>query len=379
MEMDRSRSPWRGRRWSAWAVSAVFVAGLCSPLAAQETERGWLGVRVEKRLDCQWDAEGERKPCRRWLTVSSVLDGGPADRAGMEPGDRLIAVNGQSLEVAPAEQDRLLGTIRPGTPVSIDVERDGTHHFVRVTPGRRPSESRLSEARWRGRNRFSFGPDVYVVTAGRLRGHSDSAIAVTIRTDSQGSVRVLPSRISVEEGRIYARELDEGQFEWQGALPPEFRRVNVALDAALLSLQDSLFRRATVKLDSLRKLMRHYWSDQRAAERSRALARDAAPAVGIGYGRRLAGAEFEPLNPDLAEALEGTDTGLLVLRVLPGTPAAQLGLRPGDVVTRAGDLECEDLTDLRSALWRDPTGDSITLRWVRKGREMSGVLKKIEP
>ena len=368
--MDR-RSTREGRRLPSLAVIALlFVA---APLAGQ-TERGWLGIRLGGQLTCQWEVEEERKPCERLLTVSQILVGGPADEAGLQPGDLLVAINGQTLEIEPAAQDRLLSTIRAGTPVSIDVSRDDDRYFVRVIPSSRPSEQTVATASWRGNVQLQVRPDVYVVAPTPLSGHSDSAIAVAIRTDEGGVVQVSPSQISIEEGRVYIRELEGDVVEFTRMLTEAFPQITLEVSQALKQMQDSVFVKARVKLDSLRFLAEEHAISEQAVRRSLERYRDAVSAR-VYYGPRLAGAEFRPLSKELADAFEGIDTGLLVLRVLPGTPAANLGLKAGDVVTHAGEQECREIDDLRTVLWRRAEAGSVVVRWVRKGEEMTGVIK----
>src|SRR5690606_35334978 len=77
---------------------------------------------------------------------------------------------------------------------------------------------------------------------------------------------------------------------------------------------------------------------------------DALPiAVYVGQ-HAIAGVEFTELNPQLAEYFQGATSGLLVLRVAPGSPGARAGLRPGDVVFAANDDPIYRIRDLRSAI-----------------------------
>jgi serine protease Do len=80
----------------------------------------------------------------------------------------------------------------------------------------------------------------------------------------------------------------------------------------------------------------------------------------------LAGAEMARMNADLAEtfAVEG---GVLVLRVLPGTPAARAGLRGGDVIVGAGGEEVEAPQELRDAMVAVGERGALALDVVRKG------------
>ncbi len=72
---------------------------------------GGIGVVVEHKEDA--------------IAVVSVLPGTPADKAGIEPGDRLAAVDGQSLAGASVEKAVRLIRGKPGTEVRLTVQRDG--------------------------------------------------------------------------------------------------------------------------------------------------------------------------------------------------------------------------------------------------------------
>jgi S1-C subfamily serine protease len=88
--------------------------------------------------------------------------------------------------------------------------------------------------------------------------------------------------------------------------------------------------------------------------------------------RSVAGAEFEEMNEGLSSYF-GTDEGALVLRVSPGTPAAQAGLRAGDVVLEADGRDVDSVDDLRSALARAQRNRprAVELEILRKGRRES--------
>jgi len=63
------------------------------------------------------------------------------------------------------------------------------------------------------------------------------------------------------------------------------------------------------------------------------------------------GVRIESLSPELGDYFGLRDgRGALVLEVLKGTPAERVGLKPGDVITRAGDRAVANGTDLVAAL-----------------------------
>lgn len=59
------------------------------------------------------------------LTVAAVLAGGPAERAGVKPGDRIARVGGLDGLNAPAHPGRLWQTLRGVETASLVLERDG--------------------------------------------------------------------------------------------------------------------------------------------------------------------------------------------------------------------------------------------------------------
>ena len=65
------------------------------------------------------------------VTVVSPLDGAPAARAGIQPGDVVVSVDNVPVDEkdVSATVARMRGA--PGTPVTLDVVRDGTHEPLR--------------------------------------------------------------------------------------------------------------------------------------------------------------------------------------------------------------------------------------------------------
>jgi membrane-associated protease RseP (regulator of RpoE activity) len=74
--------------------------------------RGRLGVILAE------DAEG---PAR----VAAVLEGSPAGRAGVQAGDRIVAVDGKAVDSARAAT-KATASLRKGAAVVLKVDRDGT-------------------------------------------------------------------------------------------------------------------------------------------------------------------------------------------------------------------------------------------------------------
>jgi S1-C subfamily serine protease len=61
--------------------------------------------------------------------------------------------------------------------------------------------------------------------------------------------------------------------------------------------------------------------------------------------------------------------GVVVLSVVRGGPAAQAGLRPGDVIVRLDDADVDTVEDLFGELRQRRPGSQVRLTFVRDGRE----------
>ncbi len=72
---------------------------------------------------------------------ASVNPGEPADRAGMRPGDTIMAINGEPVYFPSDLVEKISKS--PGTPVQITVRRDGVDQTLEVTPELRDGVGRI--------------------------------------------------------------------------------------------------------------------------------------------------------------------------------------------------------------------------------------------
>jgi serine protease Do len=81
------------------------------------------------------------------------------------------------------------------------------------------------------------------------------------------------------------------------------------------------------------------------------------------------GVSLQPLDNEMARALGLADArGALVNQVLPDTPAAKAGLRPGDVIRSFNGTRVDTWSDLPPMVGALPPGTRVTLEVLRNGR-----------
>ncbi|HEM7890104.1 MULTISPECIES: Do family serine endopeptidase [Burkholderia] len=97
--------------------------------------RGWIGVEPQDVTPEIAESFGLQQ--KSGAIVAGVLQGGPADKAGIKPGDILVSVNGEDI----TDTTKLLNTvaqIKPGTPTKVHVVRKGKEFDMNVVIGKRP-------------------------------------------------------------------------------------------------------------------------------------------------------------------------------------------------------------------------------------------------
>ena len=174
------------------ALASAVGAG-ATPARAQEPSRPLTENRVRITSPRAFAVESEREPEHRaalgvgtsttgtlrdtlGLLVTSITKGSPAERAGLEEGNRIAAINGVNLRANAADVEdgemssalarrltRELGKSKPGDEVELKVYRDGRTQTIKVktadsdTLFRRTDAVRTTQADRDNRPALGFG------------------------------------------------------------------------------------------------------------------------------------------------------------------------------------------------------------------------------
>ncbi|MBF0348437.1 MAG: PDZ domain-containing protein [Magnetococcales bacterium] len=95
-----------------------------------------------------WENPPESAPPTTWLGIAPTMAQGgvgvqavapesPGEKAGLKPGDVIVSINGQAL-ATPQALVRLLGTLKPGDVVEINLNRNGQGQTVQAMLGAPP-------------------------------------------------------------------------------------------------------------------------------------------------------------------------------------------------------------------------------------------------
>ena len=135
-------SPTGGSVGIGFAIPADVAEQVTQQLShGGKIQRGYIGATIQNFTTEMAEAQGLGQ--QKGAIVSDLVAGGPSQRAGLLPGDVVVAVNGKSVKSS-SELTREVAKAHPGDVLSLDVIRDGRHRTVDVHSGVRPSEAELA-------------------------------------------------------------------------------------------------------------------------------------------------------------------------------------------------------------------------------------------
>ena len=136
-------SPSGGSVGIGLAIPAEDAAPIVNQLIrGEEIQRGYLGIQIQPLTEDYAEALG--LPKDRGEFIQSVQPGQPAEKAGLQAGDVVVAVNGKT--VTPEQTlSYIVANVKPGTTIPVRYIRDGQTRTLNVTVGRRPSEDELRQ------------------------------------------------------------------------------------------------------------------------------------------------------------------------------------------------------------------------------------------
>jgi serine protease Do len=130
-------SPSGGSVGIAFAIPASTVKSVIAQLKDKgSVSRGWIGVQIQPVTPDIADSLGLKKA--EGALVAEPQANGPAAKAGIESGDVITAVNGETVKDA-RELARTIGGFAPGNSVKLNVLHKGQDKVINLTLGQLPN------------------------------------------------------------------------------------------------------------------------------------------------------------------------------------------------------------------------------------------------
>jgi serine protease Do len=184
-------------------------------ISTGKVTRGYIGVGLQpmdaelhKSLGLAKDSSGS--------LVAKVVEGGPADKAGLAPGDVIVSLNKQQVK---SENDitNTIGLMSPGQSIDINVIRNGKPKLISAKIGEFPGDDQVLKAKEKGgAGDNAFGLALQKLTPDmreRFNLDSKAGLAVTdVQTGSEAE------RVGIQAGDLILQVngknvLDVGSFK----------------------------------------------------------------------------------------------------------------------------------------------------------------------
>jgi serine protease Do len=327
------------------AIPATIAKAVTAEIIATgRVARSWVGLGTQPLLKSQQADAG--------IVVGSVVPGGPAQRAGLRPGDILTSFNGIAIPAARSAEDvpafnRLVFAVPVGRTVPVKGLRNGTPiEWTITTEIREPSQPKEVEVQ-------PLGVTVRDVTRflalERKRPTTDGAVVVGVRNGGGAS----ESKPALRPGDIVVR-LGDRPISRAADLRTAAAAIAPATGEAVPTLVT--FVRSADELVTVARI-------------GGANAEDRVPAP----VRPWLGAQTQVLTREIAEALGVTARkGVRVTHVVPESPAAAAGFQVGDLLLKldgrvipAGSPTDTDIFD--SLIREYPIGGTLAFDGLRGG------------
>ena len=307
-----------------------------------EIRRAWMGVVVQPRLRSGGVDKG--------VLVSSVISGSPADEAGLEPGDHLLSVNRQSVNIRFQEEipefNGIIADLPIGEAIALEVLRDGKKVALEATPVLRtevaPLPAEVTE--WGA----TFRNVSLMASKEMKRDDQDGVIVTSVRPGGplgEAKPKVDRNDVIVEVNGEAVKNLDdlraitakslEGVESTAPVLVTFERKQQRLLTVAEIGIEDE-------------------------GDPSRQVRKAWLPV------------ETQVLTGDIAEHFGDDDlTGFLVTFVYPGSTAEEAGLKVGDAILAVDGLELiatepEDYEELPTLIRQYKKDSEVELTLLRE-------------
>ncbi|MGE3854259.1 MAG: PDZ domain-containing protein, partial [Planctomycetota bacterium] len=328
-------------------------------------------------------------PAGQGMGVDSFDDGSPAPAAGVQKMDVLMKADGQPIG-SQATLDKLVAAKKPGDVIVLELIRDG-RVTIRVTLAGKAGRVEDGRPAWAYTPAHVAGESFAGIGRGATeadaaRSASENLIAAASVVARQAARRYMLTTLHAQQQKVSESYLGEIMYS---SIPPlhdkvrilrkeaaagyQWAQASLPFQALVESLANGLratYRRIdgpNVDEQKLRLLVREEHDKLIAAGGSAMTDTTPTPTPTPTPGERLPALG----NGVLGLRVAGTDDGVEVRDVTPGSPADTAGIRAGDVIVTIDGQAVTTNNALRDVLEKRFVGDTLKLTVQRAGRTLN--------
>lgn len=334
-----------------FGLSAAIPGNLAKEIAEQlikqgKVQRSWIGLEVQPLLKSSGQEEG--------VLVSGTIKDSPAEKAGFLPGDILLEIAGQKVDVKFPEElpvfNKTLFNLPPKEKVMATILRQGKKINLQINPiEREPAQEKTYELRAWGITARSIS---YLAAKEMRRKNKDGVLVTSIRPGGPADTakpQIQANDIIVEVDGKPIKNIEE--------LINITNKITAKKDepvSVLVTLERKQEQYLTIVQLGVKKL------------------KD----TGLEARKAYLGVNTQVLTKDMASALNiGDYTGVRITQVYPKSSAEKAGLKVGDIIIKLdGELipvsAPEDFEVFPTMIRQYKIGSVVELTVIRDKKEM---------
>ena len=172
-----------------FAIPVNLAEGIIAQLkSAGEVTRGWLGVAIQDLTTEMAEYYGLKD--RKGVLVADVFEGDPADKAGIQAKDIILAVNGKKIETS-RQLTAMIAGLKVGETAKVEVFRNGKSKTFAVKLAKRSDEKLTARTLPPKSEEEELGIRVTNLTSEMAQrfnlGEAAGVVVVGVESDSKGS------------------------------------------------------------------------------------------------------------------------------------------------------------------------------------------------
>jgi C-terminal processing protease CtpA/Prc len=297
------------------------------------------------------------------LKVSETVEGGPGAKAGLQPDDVILTVDGRAID-SMQELAPILAAAGVGASVKLEVQREGKKKTVTVVLAPHPADAQPQEPpKEQGKGEDDLRE--------RVKKFLEKKESPKEESKPKAKGKPAPAPKDDEPGDLLA--FDEETFD---QFKEMFEKFGVDPEQFFEKGKDGKYRLN----DQMKEMFKNFNFDRfknllpkdaepddlpapspKKAEPKKALPKPSRPWLGI---------QPEDLPDELRAQLDLAEgEGLLVTQVMPGSPAEQAGLKKNDILTKIDGKAVKGEESLASFMSSARAGQEATLTVLRKSKE----------
>ncbi|MDH7603082.1 MAG: PDZ domain-containing protein [Armatimonadota bacterium] len=336
----------------SFGLSGAIPSNLAREVAEQIIKNGrvirsWLGIEVQPLL--------KSSNLEKGILVSNVLDGTPAEAAGLKPGDVIVSLAGREVTARFREDipifNQFVADLEPNKPVEAKILRAGKEITLTITPAERPKASEKQH---------------------EIKAWGICASNITYLMQKE-------MRLDSQDGVLVQSVLPSGPA---GTAKPPLQEEDVIIKVGdevikdLTGLREVTKRLTEGKSEPTPVLVEFLRNRKRLATVVK-VGKQEPPQPGAEISKAWLAIDTQVINRELAQQLGMPKiTGVRVTRVHEGSQAEKAGLKVGDLIVK---LDGEDIPaehesdeDVFPALIRQyDIGTKVKLGVIRDGKEIT--------